>query len=374
MRWALLWTFFVAPAAAEPLVLRPVPLMDHAGFEQPMAAATLMAPDGWQGTGGISWRFDPCLQTLYGVALDLRSPDGLRAFQVLDLLPWKQNLGTFITEPTTPPGPLQCHEQSWPDLPSYIGSLLPQMAPSARILDRRQRPDIAQALEQQSAPVVALMKQNQLQGSQVSFSYDGLEYLIAANTPQGEMRIDLVCGLSQMTQVTQMPGLPGGGLIPDMPGATFELRIGYPQCVLSSAPNGQLDIRLTEVIRKSLVMSPEWQRRVSEVQNKADVDRRISMSKQAAIRAEANEYSSRMMAEINAMREQSTDRNQREFLEAIKGVETYHDPLNGGTVELDSTYRQAWQLPDGGFVLSDDPNFDASRQVDVNATRLTPVQ
>jgi hypothetical protein len=70
---------------------------------------------------------------------------------------------------------------------------------------------------------------------------------------------------------------------------------------------------------------------------------------------------------------ESMDRNQREFGEAIRGVETYAD-RNGGTVELDHTYNHAWQLDDGSYVLTDDNFFEPYRDLGLSGERLQPVQ
>jgi len=52
-----------------------------------------------------------------------------------------------------------------------------------------------------------------------------------------------------------------------------------------------------------------------------------------------------------------SDKNQREFVEAIRGVETYHEPVDGGVVQLDNTFDHAWRVRDGTYLLTDDPNF-----------------
>ena len=53
----------------------------------------------------------------------------------------------------------------------------------------------------------------------------------------------------------------------------------------------------------------------------------------------------------------ASDRQQREFVESIRGVETYHEPVAGGVVQLDNSYQHAWRVGDGSYPLTDDPNF-----------------
>ena len=53
------------------------------------------------------------------------------------------------------------------------------------------------------------------------------------------------------------------------------------------------------------------------------------------------------------------DRSHREFIETIRGTETYRDPGSStGSVELSNQYRNAWRLNDGTYVLTDDPSFN----------------
>ena len=77
-----------------------------------------------------------------------------------------------------------------------------------------------------------------------------------------------------------------------------------------------------------------------------------------------------MQSDSRRKQSESFDRSSRETSEAIRGVETYDVPYHGGTVQLDSTYERAWQLPDGSYVLSNDALFDPGRDLGVDATRL----
>jgi hypothetical protein len=66
----------------------------------------------------------------------------------------------------------------------------------------------------------------------------------------------------------------------------------------------------------------------------------------------------------------SRDRQQREAIEAIRGTETYQDPVLGDTVELDDSYGQAWRLDDGTYVLTDDASFDPYAATGQSGQRL----
>lgn len=74
-------------------------------------------------------------------------------------------------------------------------------------------------------------------------------------------------------------------------------------------------------------------------------------------------------------RAQSDARRQREFGEAISGVETYDDPnAAGGQAQLSSLYNHAWRLNDGSYVLSNDANFEPFRDLGVEGRQLERTQ
>jgi hypothetical protein len=70
----------------------------------------------------------------------------------------------------------------------------------------------------------------------------------------------------------------------------------------------------------------------------------------------------------------ASDRAQRERIEAIRGVETYNDPIAGGTVQLDNTFNHAWRVAGSeSYLLTKDPNFDP-RAFNIEAQKLQVTQ
>jgi hypothetical protein len=93
---------------------------------------------------------------------------------------------------------------------------------------------------------------------------------------------------------------------------------------------------------------------------------------------QANQLATRNYADVSASSSSTTsatdDRMQRERIEAIRGVETYHDPLECGTVQLDATYDHAWRIKNQqSYILTNDPNFNPG-QYDIDARQLAVVQ
>ncbi|MCC7258628.1 MAG: hypothetical protein IT486_09660, partial [Gammaproteobacteria bacterium] len=82
-------------------------------------------------------------------------------------------------------------------------------------------------------------------------------------------------------------------------------------------------------------------------------------------------------ARINAAEQQmaaqnaaTQDRMHKDTVRTIREVQGYRDPRSGGVVELPQHYDHAWQLRDGSYVLTDDPDFDPRRDVGVAGEKL----
>lgn len=69
-------------------------------------------------------------------------------------------------------------------------------------------------------------------------------------------------------------------------------------------------------------------------------------------------------------RQDAMDRVNDQFSRYIRGVEKYHNPFDGRSVELPSQYDHAWASTAGEYVLSDDPNFDPNRDLQGGDWRL----
>ena len=63
------------------------------------------------------------------------------------------------------------------------------------------------------------------------------------------------------------------------------------------------------------------------------------------------------------------DRTHRETMEAVRGVETYLNS-SGQPVQLDYTYRNAWQLADGSYFLTNDASFNPNATFNMDGRQL----
>jgi hypothetical protein len=72
--------------------------------------------------------------------------------------------------------------------------------------------------------------------------------------------------------------------------------------------------------------------------------------------------------------ESTDDRIQRRSLEAIRGVDTYMDPVDNTPVQLDHTYGNAWRVTNNNaYILTKDPNFNPG-QYGIEATQMKVIR
>jgi hypothetical protein len=337
--------------------LQPTQIIDRSGFEKPLVAYTAMAPVGWQAQGGVVWNtLQPCAPGDYVLNWSLVAPDGVSALAMVAKPTWKivrNNLPYQV-----PRGP--CETASWTTAKEFIEATARQSSPQGRILDYRARPDLTRETEY-------MLKATAFPSSdlmQVRQYVEAGEILIATNVNGREAR-ELIQAMVMFSEVrladVMNPGRIGQQILDAIPLSV----------VFARAPAGQLDLRLADAVGKSLRKAPEWSERVFRhnfkkqqdnfeamiAAGKISADRLQAMRAQHEARMSALGETKRISDQINDQKNLVSDRMQRENVEVIRGVETYHEPVDGGVVQLDNTYDHAWRVRDGTYLLTSDPNF-----------------
>lgn len=336
-------------AHANNLQMQRVALMDHNGSAQPMPAIDFMVPQGWRTQGGVVWNDqNHCNQFGYNFNWQATSPDGAYGVKVLPQVYW--------STARAPIAQMQgnCINGTFGSVQELITTMMPHIAQGGRLLDYRPRPDV---LEQYKL-------QNSRQGNemmQIERTVDAGEALIAYQENGREMRQILVVALvNTTTRFEPLPGMQNRAQVSGMTTPAF----------VSFAPAGQLDISFSETVRSSYRINPQWEQLIQQHQAAIMRSNVKGARDRSRIIADSNEHISGIISGAYAARSAVNDRLSRETSENIRGVETYHDPYNGGTVELDNSYDHAWQTNDGSYVLSNDDLY----QPGLNSQRLTPVE
>lgn len=349
------------PAPAGTLRVQKVEIMDRQGFEKPLVAATILVPVGWKGEGGVEWTpLDPCGDG-HRFNWKATAPDGIGAIQLVPAEKW--SAGSF------PMPENKCLMAPVAAARAYLEWYAQRNRPGARVLDYRPRPDLA-------APFASLANTTPMQGGEMRSWVEGGELLIGY-TVRGKPVREAISTVGFFIQ-TRMAGMGGGPGFELLQGQTFT---GFAM----RAPEGALDFKMADALRQSMRAGPEWNARMVQSSNErhriamesnrqiAETNRRAAAERSEIIARTGREISEMQMEGYRASSE-SQDRAQRERIETIRGVETYNDPRSGGTVQLPNQYEHAWQLRDGTFLLTDDVNFDPSRDLGVQGQRLKKAQ
>jgi hypothetical protein len=337
---------------ASPLRVQRAQIMDRRGFEKPLVAYTLFVPAGYRTEGEVEYApLNSCgpAQRINWKASD---PAGVGAIQIIPEEKW--SAGNF------PIPPDNCLHARVGGARPYLEWWVQRNRPGARILDYRSRPDLAEPF-----------KRIAQEGNGIRSWGDAGEILIAYQERGRPVRESI--SSASFYILTQMPSVDGSQmeLLQGSSAPGFAVR----------APEGALDFKAAEALRQSIHSEPEWQSRMMQTMNErnriqmesnrqiAETNRRAAADRSAIIANTARDINEIQMGTWQS-RNESMDRTQRESIESIRGVETYNDPHYGGTVQLSNQYQHAWQLNDGSYILTDDPNFDPSRALNMQGQRL----
>ena len=348
------------PLPAGALRVQRVDIIDRKGFDKPLVAATIMVPAGWQHQHSVDWTIGRRCGSPIGLRMSATAPDGSAAIELIPGLAWANtNFG----------GPMgDCPRAAYRDAREYLGAWVQQHRAGARWLDYRQRPDKARAAQEQT-----------WQGGLLRQWTDSGQALIGYTHNGREVREVLAARVS--FTFTRMAGLQG---------TTMQTQQGQSLGVLGwRAPNGAIDFRQFDAVWDSIQSGAEWRARVDAGMNQMAAENAATQAKIGQIQAETSRQTLAEIAKRGQMahqtrqeiadmqagnyraRSESNDTMHRETVRTIREVNAYREPRTGGVVELSSHYRHAWQLKDGSYLLTDNPNFDPARDIGIAGEQLT---
>jgi hypothetical protein len=344
-------------------------IVDPSGFGRPMVAARVLVPSGWRTQGGVQWATRPC-QEPATFAWSAASPDASSGIDLLPAQTWAAGSS----------GSGDCMPGNFQNVRAYLEAHVQNRVPDARVLDYRARPDFLETNKEYYDGLIRIVAQS---GTGMRAWVDAGEILYAFSRNGVQMRG--IAAAAATFYGSELPNPLGGAPLWSLTGGTHGVFGAY-------APDGQLDFARIEAIRKSVKPDVAWLAEMFKVTERlGQINVEGTRTRAAIIVAggaamtratvEANQIASRNYADVQsapASGSSSTsatdDRIHRERLEALRGVETYHDPLEGGTVQLDNTFDHAWRINnDKAYILTNDPNFNPGLY-DIDAQQLAVVQ
>jgi hypothetical protein len=299
-------------ATRGPAPVQTIEIMDPAGFGQPMIAATVDIPGGWRAEGGAGWnRTTNCVTNQLQLAWRAMSRDGDEAVEILPGFNW-QVQGTEV-------GMNPCPAAPFASTRDFLQAVVQQKRPGARVLQYRDRPDLASATT--SAAGSAAQVRQEAGQILIAYAHDGRDFRETLSTTVTFSNL--------------------GGNVVAGTGMVFAHR----------APSGALDFALGERIAASMRPNRQWLdmmnrsgsgaiRQYSELQHSAIEDwnnremARIN-ARGAAERAAISANTLRDVAAINAETHADTvatnDHIEAQNLEAIGEYSRYRG-TDGGEV------------------------------------------
>lgn len=340
-------------------------------------ALTVLVPSGWRASGSVIATTDPCAEP-FVVEWSAASPDGRSSIGIVPTETWQWS---------STPVNSQCQPGAHATVRDYLAARVQRGVPGARILDFRERPDFARS----AIELAQLREQMARQAGITSLraKAEGGEVLYAYQQDGVEMRG--VMGATAIFYLSELPNPMGGEPLRGVTGATLGT-------FTASAPNGQLDFEMVEAARRSVTPDPAWLDQLLALKTKlggiaaqATAERANIIVAGGAAATKANIETYRRMAQPPASSSGSTggtssgsgelypgestgDRMHRETIEAVRGVETYHDPVDNRAVQLDHSYDHAWRVNNQeAYILTKDPNFNPG-QYGIEATQMGVVR
>ncbi|MEQ1932146.1 MAG: hypothetical protein ABL957_16660, partial [Parvularculaceae bacterium] len=346
------------------------------GVIAPGTALTALVPAGWTARGGVVRPRGLCAEP-YAVDWSAVSADGLSSLSIFPTDIWQWS-NTAIKSDCTP--------GAFANVREYLTARVQRAYPGARVLDYRQRDDFAKSAMESAKRLEDMARQ---MGLDWRIRVEGGEILFAYEQNGVEMRG--TAGASARFQEALLQSPMGGEPLRTLTGMTLGT-------FASSAPNGRLDFDLVEASRRSIAPEPKWldqlfalQAAIGDIQVQGTKDRAAIIVAGGAEATRSNIEAFRAMAGASLQNSRDSidiqtrssepypgsnaqDRMQRESIEAVRGVETYHDPVDNRAVQLDMTYGNAWRVNNQeAYILTKDPNFNPG-QYGIEATQMGVVQ
>jgi hypothetical protein len=323
-------------------------IIDRQGFG--MEAFRLLIPDGWRFKGGISWntaKFPAEASTAWTVT----SPDGLSRLEQLPHTTFFWSEEPSLQQSYAQGGAII---QAPMDAASYLRNIfLPRYRPQAsqmKILASGPLPELAR--ETRSLTEYHMGIFNQISPFQFRFDLQADAGHIKVSYQMNGRRIieDITASICYMT--AYFPGMYGY-----VTGTTW-----IPRVKSFSAPAGRMEqqARLFRIMVDSYRENPEWE--VANTRLAASITRDQLRQQQAIfnrmqqIRNSQQEVDDMIMAGYQR-RSAAQDRIFEHYSEAVRGVDSYRDPVNDWQVELPTGMNNAW-TNGSEYVFSENADFN----------------
>jgi len=333
---------------------QPAEIVDAQGAGQPMTAATLQIPAGWQTQGGIDWqRANPCVGNQMRMTWVASSPDGSQAFEIMHPFTWQLRGRSIQMNP--------CPVLALASTRDFLMAVVQQRRPGARVLDYRDRPDLAASAEAQASAMPQGMQRRTEAG----------ELLIAYAAPSGsETQERLWTSVNFTTLQSSVMGNAG---------------TVYAHRRVGGTPDAALGAR----IAGSMQLDPQWLAMVRETGSRIEREYSGNQRRQidqwharemarinaqgaadrAAIRSQTQREIAGIQAQTYANTQATNDRIHRRNLEGIGEYNTYSNTSGEPVRSSIHGGNRVLQHSNGSYSSTNDPYYQPPGSVELQRVR-----
>lgn len=353
---------FVFAAGSKRMVFRKHVVIDKEGFGY--EAFRLMVPEGWRFQGGISWNFN-CVPPASFTAFTITSPDGGSVMEQL------RHIDLFWSDD---PNLRMSYAQAGMEIIPPAGAVdflrnffIPRFRPNASglsVMDTQTLPELAQQTAEMAQYQMNVF--GQISPFQFPFEIRADAARIKMEYSNGGRKIVEDATVSITYMIAYMQSMYGGSVS----GITW-----IPIVSTFQAPGDEINekIKIFKIITDSRKDNPVWAENCIKLAATVTRDR---LRNQRAI-FDRMQKAGRTQSEIGDMimdsyqkRNDAYDRIFDNYSEAIRGVDSYVDPINDWKVELPTGYNNAW-TNGNDYVFSDDPGFNPNVGSNLNWEQMS---
>ena len=324
------------PAAAFEgnIQLKLVKVDDQYAIDRPIPAFSILVPADWTTEGGIVWQYNGsgCGAATPFLNWTATSPDKISGVQLLP----SENWGG-MSYAANPQG---CPQVMTQHLPEFMHWYVNHYRGKVKNFSFEPKPEFAAEINKNAS------RTGNVLGGQTS---------VYAEAGQATFEWDY-----QGTVIRERVGMVVVFNITDNPGGYLAVNISIMSGVALRAPAG-IDPASYEIFARTFFAVPgyvafiqQFQERMAAIALKGTMDR-------AAIWRAAQAEIGQIITQVYADAQAAYDRVAVDASRTIRGVDVYTDPVSGQEVELPNS-ASAWQMPDGTYIISDDPNYDPSAE------------
>jgi len=324
-------------------------VIDRNGFGY--EAFRLLVPKGWHFKGGVSWDYNK-FPAEVSTAFTITSPDGgsvLEQFPHINLF-WSQDQNMQFShsragmEILQPMGAIEFLKNFFiPRFRSKVSSL--------KVIQTQDLPELAQ----QTRDLAQLQLNIFGQISPFQFAYE-------LRADAGRLKMEYSRGGNRIVEDVTVAVTYIISYMPAMYGGSVQGISWIPIVTSFRVPEKEIDnrIKIFKIITDSRKDNPVWAENCLKLSATVTRDQ---LRHQRAIFNRMQQIS-RTQSEIGDMimdsyqkRNDAYDRIFDNYSQAIRGVDSYADPINNWKIELPAGYDNAW-TNGSDYIISDDPGFN----------------